>query len=57
MLKAAALLVTLLAFVTLTLLVITLFAGHAADVHVWMLAGCGFVFFTAGIIVVKGRGI
>jgi hypothetical protein len=57
MVKAAALLVTLLAFVTLTLIVLTIFAGRAAQVHVWMLAMCGFVFFTAGILVVKGRGI
>lgn len=57
MIKAAALLVTLLAFVTLTMLVLTVFAGRGAEVHVWMLAMCGLVFFAAGLMVVKSRGI
>ena len=57
MIKAAALVVTLFAFVTLTVLVLTLFAGRAVAAEVWMLAIAGLVFFSAGIILVKGRGI
>lgn len=57
MVKAAALFLTLFAFVSLTVLVVTIFAGRTADVQIWMLAMCGLVFFTAGIVLVKSRGI
>ena len=50
MVKAAALLLTLCGFITLTLVVLGIFAGR---IQGWLLAAPGFLFFTGGTLFLK----
>lgn len=55
MIKALALLLTLVGFVGLTMGVLGIFGKDIVDLHPWALAILGFIFFTGGIGLLKRR--
>lgn len=55
MIKALALILTLVGFVGLTMGVLGIFGQDVVDLHPWALAILGFIFFTGGIGLLKRR--
>lgn len=55
MIKALALLLTLVGFVGLTMGVLGIFGQDIVNLHPWALAILGFIFFTGGIGLLKRR--
>jgi F0F1-type ATP synthase assembly protein I len=53
MIKALALLLTLVGFVGLTLGVLGIFGDNIVDIHPWALAILGLIFFSGGIGLLK----
>ena len=55
MIKAIALLLTLTAFVALTMGVLGIFGENIVDLNPWALAILGLIFFSGGISLLKRR--
>lgn len=55
MIKAIALLLTLVGFVSLTMGVLGIFGENIVNVHPWALAILGLIFFFGGISLLKRR--
>lgn len=55
MIKAIALLLTLVGFVSLTMGVLGIFGENLVDLHPWALAILGLIFFLGGISLLKRR--
>lgn len=55
MIKAIALLLTLVGFVSLTMGVLGIFGEDVVDIHPWALTILGFIFFMGGVSLLKRR--
>jgi len=55
MIKALALLLTLVGFVSLTMGVLGIFGDNLVDLHPWALAILGLIFFSGGIGLLKAQ--